>query len=110
MSIVDAALKDETGLEKEHAVGVAEGICAGAVAAILLVLLGMGVSWFWRSSSTENAATPSVIPRKPFEVTAVYIDVPFIPLGESAVRYGLADAGVRKQIKRDMRNRSSRNC
>jgi hypothetical protein len=112
MSTLDAALKDETELEKEHAVGVAEGICAGVVAAVLLVLLGMGVLWFWRWSSAEKPPTPSttiapsaVVPRKPFEVPAVYTDVPFFPLSESVVRHGLANSEVRKQIEGELRNR-----
>jgi hypothetical protein len=110
MSTLDAALKDETEREKAHAEGVTEGICAGAVAAMILVILGMAVSWVWRRSSAEKAPTPTaavsaVIPRKPFEVSAMYTDVPFIPLSESTVRHGLADTEARKLIEREMISR-----
>jgi hypothetical protein len=112
MSTLDAALKDEEELEKAHITGLTHGVISGAIVAVMLVLLGLAVAWFWRWSSADKPPTPSttiapsaVVPRKPFEVPAVYTDVPFFPLSESAVRHGLANAELRKQIEGELRNR-----
>lgn len=101
---------NNASIDKPFAVGAFNGICYGISLVIGLMLLGavIPVEWRWAfpSKTTAHAVDGTPKLQAPFEVETIYRDVPFIPLSDDAVRYGLINPSKKAVIEREMLSRS----
>src|SRR5260370_1136413 len=108
MKSISEVLADETDVKKAFELGATRGACVGAGIVVVLVLLGAVVAVVWRGGAVSaGSATvdPKPVPQRPFELSLVYNNVPFIGLSEAAVRSGLNKPATKQVIEREMANR-----
>jgi hypothetical protein len=105
MSSLESVREEEKKFEGMPQFLVAKGIAIGIGVSISIAFLAVVFVWLWSpgaEAKATSAATDAVSAAKPIVLSTVYAKATFMPLSESAVKYGLNKPAARALIEHEM--------